>query len=292
MTLNTNYERVDALTHVSDQLYPILEEPVNGETRARRTMRLRIGTMAIAMRDGATPEEAGTLFDRHLAYVLRNVDYDVYDTYRTPAEKLPDITVPEDLANLINQYSDTLRRTYLSDSSTRESDAIHALHLTALAVPYARAHYPDLLMGRVGAYGPVHDFPEGITGDVPTFKISENGRRLKDLATENAIRYLWSHYGTEWPELIELIEAYESMSDREAAFVKTDDKNQPGYTHLRNDAYALRVVHDVQSVEEFYVQAEANTFQTLLYASQFTLALEDKDVLNERIAAFLVAQNE
>ena len=75
MTLNTNYERVDALTHVSDQLYPILEEPVNGETRARRTMRLGIGTMAIAMRDGATPEEAGTLFDRPLAYVLRKVDY-------------------------------------------------------------------------------------------------------------------------------------------------------------------------------------------------------------------------
>ncbi len=78
------------------------------------------------------------------------------------------------------------------------------------------------------------------------------------------------------------------MQKAEKTFhVRTMDKNDPGYTHFRNDAYALKTRHHVTSAEAFYERANANTLRTLDYASRFALVLEDKDILNERIAALL-----
>jgi 5'-deoxynucleotidase YfbR-like HD superfamily hydrolase len=286
MTLNTNIERVDALTHISDQIYPILEQQVDGEIRARRIMRLGMGSIAIALRHGASFSQAGAGFDSHLAYELRDVDYGHYEMFRTSAEQLPNIRVSDDIAKLANDYSDTLRGTHLADHS-REPDSIHALHLTALAVPYARAHYPDLDPGKVALYSPLHDLLEAYTGDKQTFNITPENLERKHLDEALAIIALRSDHGDNWPELINIIESYESIADDEAAFVKTFDKNDPGYTHFRNRAYALRVKHKVRSSAEFYARANENTLRTLGYASLFPLVLEDKDVLNDRIASLL-----
>lgn len=282
--LSTNYERVDTLTHISDQIYPILEMHNGSETRARQILRVGIASIAIALRDGETPEYTGERFNRHLAHELRDVDYGAYEPYRTQAEALPAITIPQELADLINDYADTLRSTELADLS-QEPDAIHALHLSALAVPYARAHYSQLKSGLVGVYAPTHDLPEAISGDIQTFDITDQKRKLKDKKTHHAINTLWSRYGKHWPEFIELIEAYEGIVNAEAAFVKTLDKNDPGYTHFRNSAHALKTRHGIRSAEHFYTRVNENTLRTLSYASQFALILEDKDVLNERIAA-------
>lgn len=291
MKLNTNYERVDALTHISDQVTPILLEHVAGELRARRIVRVGIAGVALAMRDGETMSQAGERFDRHLAYELRNTDYGHYEAFRTPAERLPDFAIPPEIAYIANKYSDTLRGTYLADNTSREPDAVHVLHLTALAVPYARAHYPQLNSGKVAAFGLHHDLPEAYADDTPTWNISPEGMERKKREEADAIARLHSEYDAEWPGLMEIVEQYEALVDTESAFVKTMDKNDPGYTHFRNDAYGLRVHHGVQSVERFRRQAAINTFRTLGYASQFALVLEDKDVLNERIAKLIETHN-
>lgn len=285
-TPSTNYERVDALTHISDQVYPILEERVDGEARARRIVRLGIASIAIALNEGETLSQAGGRFDRYLAHELRHVDYGAYEPFRTPAEKLSDLTPPDDISKLADSYSDTLRGTCLSDHS-RESDAIHALHLNALAVPYARAHYPLLDTGKVAAYDLLHDLPEAYAGDAETFNISPEGIEQKKRDDAQAIADLMRDFGSKWPGLMQAVSDYEDLVDSETAFTKTKDKNDPGYTHFRNGAYALKTRHHVKSVEEFYERANINTLRTLGYASRFALVLEDKIVLNERIAALI-----
>lgn len=284
---NTRYERVDALTHISDQLYPIFEEQVNGEMRARRIVRLGLTHIAYALDDGMAPGQAGMQFDQYLAHELRDVDYGAYEAYRTPALVPPTVITPPDIATLANNYSDTLRGTYLADCMQREPDSIHALHLTALAVPYARAHYPQLDAGKIALYSLLHDLPEAYAGDTETFNISPEGLKQKQKGDATAVAQLRHDHGDKWARLVDVIDSYESLEDKEAAFTKTKDKNDPGYTHFRNSAYALKHRHGVQSAEEFYHRAHINTLRTLGYASQFALVLEDKEVLNERIAALI-----
>lgn len=284
---NTRHERVDALTNISDQLYPILEQQVDGEMRARRIVRLGLTYIAYALNEGMTPSHAGTQFDQYFAYELRDVDYGAYNAYRTPAIVPPAVVTPSDIANLANRYSDTLRGTYLADCTHREPDSIHALHLAALAVPYARAHYPQLDAGKIALYSLLHDLPEAYAGDTETFNISPEGLRQKQKGDATAVAQLRRDHGNKWAPLVDVIDRYESLDDDEAAFTKTKDKNDPGYTHFRNSAYALKYRHGVQSAEEFYHRAHINTLRTLGYASQFALILEDKEVLTERIAALL-----
>ena len=292
MKPNTNYERVDALTHISNQIYPILEHQEPREISARRLLRLGVAGIATALRGGDSPSIAGSKFDTYLSYELRDVDFGKYEPYRTHANTPPHhVDVPMSLGRLANNYGNIQRMTYLT-SLTREPDSVHALHLTALAVPYARAHYPDLDSGKVALYGPLHDILEAYTGDFPTFAITPEDLRRKKIQEENAHRLFTIQYGHDWPELVAVVEAYETLADDEAAFVKTMDKNDPGYTHFRNDAYALKHEHGVETAEAFYNQARINTLRTLGYASRFALVLEDKDVLNEHIAALFDSQNE
>ena len=65
------------------------------------------------------------------------------------------------------------------------------------------------------------------------------------------------------------------------------DKNDPGYTHFRNGAHALRTRYSMSSIAEFRAQADKNTLCTLDYASRFPLVLQDKEITNDHIAAFL-----
>ena len=293
-TPNTNYERVNALTHISDQIYPLLEQKVLGEIRARRIMRLGITTVAVALRSGSTRTRAGELFDIDLSHSLRHVDYGDYKPYRSTdrpprrtARLLQRIVAPQrDLNHLANRYADIERGTLLANL-TSEPDSIHAIHLAALATPYARAHYPDLQPGKVALYSLVHDLPEAYVGDTPTFNITDDELETKKQAEAHALKALHRDFGNKWPGLIDALDDYESLADDEAAFVKTMDKNDPGYTHFRNSAHALKTLHHTTSVEAFYERANINTLRTLGYASRFALVLKDKDVLNERIATLL-----
>ncbi len=290
-TLNTSSERVAELMRASDQIYPILEQKEYREIRARRILRLGIASIAVALRQGESQSAAGSRFDERLSYELNSVDFGAYESYRTKTVASPAETdVPQDIGRLANNYGGILRMTCLADRS-REPDSIHALHLTALAVPYARAHYPDLDVGKVALYGPLHDLLEAYTGDVPTFAITPEGLNRKKQQEENAHRLLELQYGHRWPELVATVEAYESLADDEAAFVKALDKNDPGYTHFRNDGYALKHHHGMRSASEFRSQADHNTARTLPYAGRFPAVLADKRELTARIANLFEQEN-
>jgi len=271
---------------ISSQVYPILEQKHDGEIRARILLRRSITLVANALRGGDSPSQAGLQFEAYLIHELRHVDYGAYASYCVLPKSHTRITVPDDLATIANKYADVLRSTMLADHSF-EPDAIHALHLAALAVPYARAHYPKLDAGKVALYCLLHDLPEAYVGDVPTFNISDDALQDKKAREAEALLAFRSDYGKKWPELVAAVEAYEALTDDEAAFVKAIDKNDPGYTHFRNGAHALKTVHNVHSAAAFHEQARANIARTLPYAERFPLVLEDKYELTDRIATYI-----
>lgn len=285
-TPNTSHERVDALLYISNQVYPILEQHVGNEIRARHMLRVGLSRIAATLGDGASFSQAGATFDSYLAHELRKVDYGRYESYRTLSKSLSIIDIPDELSQLANDYSDTLRGTQLTNHA-QESDSIHALHLSALAIPYARAHYPMLDSGKVALYCFIHDLTEAITGDIPTFNISSADLAQKEQNEARALETLRIRYGSKWPRLIDAIEAYESLADDEAMFVKSMDKNDPCYTHYRNRGHALRTLHGVKSAAAYKEQTRANIQRTLSYANKFPLVIEDKYELTDRIATFL-----
>ncbi len=283
---STSHERVDALLYISSQIYPILEQPMDNEINARYILRAGLGTIAATLGSGASFSQAGAEFDGFLATELRKIDYGRYESYRTPLNSLAIMNAPVELAQLADDYSDTLRGTQLTNHA-QEPDSIHALHLSALAVPYARAHYPALDSGKVALYSFLHDLTEAITGDIPTFNISDTALAQKKQNEAHALETLRKRYGDKWPRLIDAVEAYESLADAEAAFVKAMDKNDPCYTHYRNRAHALRTLHGVKSAAAYKEQTRANIQRTLSYANKFPLVIEDKYELTDRIATFL-----
>jgi uncharacterized protein (DUF1697 family) len=124
-------------------------------------------------------------------------------------------------------------------------------------------------------------------GDTPTFNITDAKLEAKRQVEAEALATFQHEYGSDWPELVRLVHDYESLADDEAAFVKSMDKNDPGYTHFRNNAHALKTVHNMQSVKQFKAQANSNIERTLSYAGKFPLVLEDKYELTERIATYI-----
>ena len=67
MTLpSTNTSRIDALMRVSDQIYPILEQKIDGEIRARQVVRLSMAATARSGRSSSRPMSHWKATKQHL----------------------------------------------------------------------------------------------------------------------------------------------------------------------------------------------------------------------------------
>jgi len=284
--METSRERVDSLIHLSDQVYPILEQKIDGELRARRIVRLGMATVAISLREGMTPSEAGGVFDDMLTYELRDMDFGKFverGEYARSLQPPQDIVVPPKIARLANRYSDVRRATYLT-KRMREPDSVHALHLASWAVPYAQIYYPELDRGKVALYSLIHDLPEAYAGDVPTVNIPKKieAQKLRD-ETAATHRIHDELYG-EWPEFVEILEAYEELNDSESRYTRTSDKCEPGFTHQANNASSLRDKYNITNRRKFYASARKTEKRMSSYATGFPLLVEDFREQARRIA--------
>lgn len=278
--------RVDALIHLSDQVYPILEQKIEGEMRARRILRLGIASVAISLNEGATVSQAGRSFDDMLAYELRTVDFGAFTErgeYVRQLDKPPKVIVPLSLGRLANRYGDVERETMLEDA-TLEPDSVHALHLASWAVPFAQKFYPELDSHKVSLYSLIHDLPEAYAGDVSTFDIDEEGLAKKKLNEEKALKHIERVYGNRWPGLLRVAEQYEALADDEAAYVKTADKNEPGFVHRANNAATLRSLHGIENRRQFYISSNVIEKRIAMYGSNYPLLIDDRRELNRRVA--------
>ncbi|MFZ1301357.1 MAG: HD domain-containing protein [Candidatus Microsaccharimonas sp.] len=293
MKPNTSPEqRVDALMHLSERIYPAIDEKVKGETRARQMVRLSINAIALSLRSGQTLSETGdsvlSLMNEQFTrggLAPSHPTYRNWQKYQNYTRVLPrPVTIMNGpLNSLANKYSDVQRAT-LDHSDQPESDARHAIHLMGMAVPYAMEFYPDLDHRKIAVYTPVHDLVEAYANDVASLGITPEQKKQKDIDEAKAVETLEREYGAAWPEFVKLIRDYEELSDDEAKFSKSFDKLDPGFTHFNNNGYQL--IHRYKYDREQFATAFTNATQSMMsYSADYPLIIEDRMELNRRVVA-------
>lgn len=279
MTLNTSLEfprtlppyfdgidesvaRVDLLMHRSDIVYDHIDKIQNGEPRYRRMLRIGINAVGTALKDGDSVQQVG----RRLI------------SLSPTAKPLPN----GPLDTLSNTYAD-VRRATLDREGNAEADGRHAIHLMKLAVPYAARYYPYLDTGKIAVYALLHDIVEAYADDTPSLGISAAQMEQKNLIEAQALETLEKEYGDAFPELVQLVEAYESLSDDEAKFNKTFDKLDPGFTHFytRGSQLLNRYNYDRPN---FLRAIDETTVRMQVYAGGFPELMADRDELTRRVA--------
>ena len=263
-TMNTSSERVDELIRRSDAIYDIIDTSFDDEVRYRRMLRAGLSMAAISLRLGKGIDETG-------AQLL------------AMPSGLPPTAGPRELESLAYAYGDVTRAT-LDRSGNPETDARHAIHLMKLAVPYAEEMYPKLNPNKIAAYALFHDVLEAYAGDVPSLGMSPSQAAQKHHNEAWALITLRQEYGESWPELVELIESYEALSDGEMRFTKTFDKLDPGFTHLQSKGVQLKS-HYGYSHDDFLHAIDEATQRMQPYSDEFPLVMLDRDELTRRVAA-------
>lgn len=286
-------ERVDHLMALSREVYPAIEQSTGGEIRARQIVRLGIGAAARALCIGNDIPVAGAAYHRLLVDQLgrgglstESPAYGPFPHYTRRVTQLPK-SGPFHYAALdtfANKYSDVKRRT-ITGRGEWESDAEHATHLSALALPYAAEHYPALDQGKVAMYCLIHDILEAYTGDVPTLGISAEAHSQKQAAEAQALEALKKDYGRTHPTLVAVIESYEQLEDTEARYVKTFDKLDPSFTTFENSGASLLRFHRYRSADEYLSACDQTTQRMAGYAHDFPELMQDRLELLERVAA-------
>lgn len=139
------------------------------------------------------------------------------------------------LTDLVMKFSRIERVPRYADSR-RESDVEHSFHLALVALEYANRYYPDIDKGLVAQFALYHDLPELKTGDLATFKVTEEELAAKkerdQTATEELCRELPPHAA-------QMLEAYESQQDPASQLVCAVDKLLPLATDCVGDGHRV-----------------------------------------------------
>lgn len=260
MILNTSPQRVDRLVEQSSAIYDTIDPVFDGEPRYRRMLREGINATAITLREGKGIEVAGAHL-LQLPHVL-------------PAQTGP-------LDTLADAYSD-IRRATLDRDNTPESDARHAIHLMKLATQYAQENYPSLSPNKIAVYALIHDIIEVYAGDVASLGMNAEQEAQKYLDEGQALVTLRKEYGTEWPQLVELVEAYEDLVDPEAKLTKIVDKLDPSLTHLENKGRALKTRYGFNA-QEFTAASSETAHRMKPYSADYPKLVDDRAELIKRI---------
>lgn len=175
-----------------------------------------------------------------------------------------------------------------ADGKTAESVTDHTVMVGLLACALAARYEPRLDTGRVGELSLVHDMVEVYAHDTSTLRLL-TAAALADKARREraALERIAAELGMALPWVVERITEYETLSTREARWVKAVDKVAVKITHILNRAAAprrdgvtvaeLRARYDVQFDEVFGPGG---------YGSDFpALALIYRQLVDEELAA-------
>lgn len=119
-------------------------------------------------------------------------------------------------------YADVSRATHYHERA--ESDVEHSYMLSLVALHLADRYYPELNQGLIAQFCLIHDSPEAIVSDTPTFNIAPEDRAIKEEAESFAVEKLLSELPPYWAQLLE---RYEAQQEPEARFVRLVDKVMP-----------------------------------------------------------------
>ena len=144
-----------------------------------------------------------------------------------------------ELVKFAYTFCDVKRATFLPDGKTPESDGTHTVVLSVLGTALAKRFYPHLDSGLISQFILVHDLVEAYAGDTSTFNISAMERKTKEERETVALNKIEANFGSSFPEIVELIHAYERLDTPEARFVKMLDKLMPTLSHILNKGATL-----------------------------------------------------
>lgn len=118
----------------------------------------------------------------------------------------------------------TLRHSWLSDSERQESSAEHSWMLGLLTIILSDELDKKVDILRVIKMVIVHDLAEAVTGDIPSFEISDRQNRKHD-AEKHAMTYLVSSLSKKTAdEIVALWEEFDACKTVEAQFANSLDK--------------------------------------------------------------------
>lgn len=138
----------------------------------------------------------------------------------------------------------------------RENNAEHSYMLGMVATEMARTYHPNLDSGLITQLSLIHDLPELIDNDTPTFKIDEAALQAKATREAAATTEL---VGTILPPYIgSLLVRYEKQLEPETRFVRLVDKLLPVAVDIHGpgrqvmeedyDVYTAGQLEDAESV--------------------------------------------
>lgn len=150
-----------------------------------------------------------------------------------------------ELAQLCLRFGRVNRVTYHEDGKRFETDTDHTVMLAVIACAFAAQHNPFLDVGRVAQFAIVHDLVEAYAGDTNSLIARtdagpDDATHTKEAREAAALDRVRDEFALDFPWLTDTIDAYESLAQPEARFVKALDKVLPKITHILNRGATLR----------------------------------------------------
>lgn len=184
------------------------------------------------------------------------------------------------------QFGEIERTACQHPSGRRETDTTHTVMLAWLAPALAARFYPQLDTGLVAQFAVVHDAVEVYCGDTPTLGGLTPAAYAAKRERENAASALWQQdFGGGLPWLPAMIGRYEAQQEPEARFVRVVDKCCPALVHASNGARDLAEYGWTAADQDR--RRAGHRAEVAAYAAEFTVLLDLRDVLADRLAAAL-----
>jgi len=145
---------------------------------------------------------------------------------------------------LTQEFKAVRRMVILAKENREENDAEHSYQLATVAWYLISTQGLKLDLGLALRYALVHDLVEVYAGDTPAVqKGYEEAKRTKQEREEKAALRLRKEFG-EFPELHDLIDAYELRSDEESKFIYALDKIIPVMNIYLDEGHSWKI-HDI-----------------------------------------------
>lgn len=145
----------------------------------------------------------------------------------------------------------------------RENNAEHSYMLGLVASEIIMEHYPTMNAGLACQFALVHDLPELVTGDTPTFHLSPEQQKQKAMDEKNSMNILKKRLPR---HTYDLAERYERQTEPEARLVRLTDKLLPVAvdilgpgTKVMHEDYNVLTHHELKRGES----ALRNRFSTM-----------------------------
>lgn len=190
------------------------------------------------------------------------------------------------LGKLTFLFGGVRRAILYPDKKTVESDTDHTVMLGLVAIAYAKETAPHLDIGKIAQLALIHDLVEAYAGDTPTFGLHYGDSALAEKAKreEEALLKIEVEYGATLPYIPALIREYETLSSKEARFVKALDKCMPTIAHILNGGASF----EDPSVFEPFKRKQSETLRNT-YAKDLPEVMELFDALTDRMVETLNA---